>query len=334
MFHRVTRNHLYHIARGSALAGAGVLCLALVSFTQPVRAASNQQTAYDTKKGNIAISPAEKELVLGSGLLQATSNVVITNNTDQDLDATIRAVNFRALNENGGVTRDQAGVTAGKYSLASWVKLPEGNLVHLPRGQATTIPVVVDNRKDMAPGGHYGAIVVTTSTLPAANGSKVNLKQELVSLMFVKKIGGESYGLRLSSVKVKEAQAALPSIVSTRFASTGNVHVVPRGYITLSDPKGKIVAKGILNPESQLILPDMSRTYDTSLQTLVKSTMSGTYKVTVYYRHDGESKFTVQTLAYQKGSWLVRHKTVLIITGVICLILLLFIQLYRTKKRQ
>lgn len=290
----------------------------LLAGTPPVSAAN--QPVKPPSTGGITISPTLKELVISSGLVEARTTIVLTNHTGRDLSAIIRVVDFSALNESGGVSFGEVGRPVGKYALANWMVLPAGSQVALPNDQSTAVPLNVENRSDLAPGGHYGAVVVTASTSAGATAN-VNFKQELVSLVFVKKLGGEQYGLQLQSLTADERNA-MPNAVTIRFASTGNVHVVPRGYVTVADLQGKVVAKGLINPESTLVLPGTARQFVTLLQPIASSKIAGRYTVTAYYRYEGQNQFSSKSIYIYAWRWPLTLLVFVVIT-IVALTLLL-----------
>lgn len=282
----------------------GLILVILGCGALPAAAATDQKVEPNpspvSARGGITISPTLKELTLSSGLIEANSTIVLTNNTGRDLSATLKPVDFRSLNDYGGVSFGQAGLPVSKYALAKWIVLPGGNTVQLPNGKSTNVLTSIQNRTDLSPGGHYGAIVVQVGTSPNAKGYKVNFKQELVSLIFVKKLGGEHYGLQIESLSAKKGSVH-PEEVYLRFRSTGNVHVVPRGYVTVTDPKGVVISKGIINPESTLVLPGTSRAFTTTMQTVGKSQRTGRYTITAYYRHSEQSQFSTKSIYVNNG---------------------------------
>ena len=294
-----------------------ILVLTLIAATiflaGALPASAVQQPLDPPPTGGITISPTLKELVLSSGLVEARTTIVLTNSTGRDLTANIRTVDFDTLSQSGGVSFGQAGLPLTKYALANWMVLPGGNQVALPNGQSVQVPLKVENRSDLAPGGHYGAVVVTASTSAGASSNNVNFKQELVSLLFVKKLGGEQYGLQLQSLSADE-RGARPNTATLRFRSTGNVHVVPRGYVTVADLRGKIVAKGVINPESTLILPGTARQFVTQLQPIANSKIPGRFAVTAYYRLEGQNQFSSKSIYIYAWRW---PLTLLIIVGIV-----------------
>lgn len=287
------------------------------------------QAAVTSSVKGISISPPLKQVTLGPGLLEATTDVTVKNTTGWDLKGSVELVDFQALNEFGGVSLDQVGAPVTKYSLAHWMHLPEGSTLSIANGQSATIPVTIENTKDLAPGGHYGAVVLSVNTAGQASNS-VGLKQELVSLLFVNKSGGDVYGLQLLSLEPNH-KGSIPQDVTLRFKSTGNVHVVPRGYIEVTDPRGVLVAKGIINPESTLILPGTARQFVTIMQPVANSSASGRYKITAHYRYDGQDKYSTESLYFTRGSgasWL----KIGLITGLVLLIASLF-YVFKVRRR-
>lgn len=276
----------------SALIVVGLL------IAPPVSAATN---ATSPSQGGITISPSQKEITLSSGLLVASTTVTLTNNTAAGIVGTVKILDFKTLDDTGGLLFSQAGVSLSKYGLANWMTLPNGTTINILSGKSVDIPVHIDNRADLSPGGHYGAVVVTLGAPPATGTSnKATFKQELVSLLFIKKLGGEIYSLQLQSL-IADSQNHMPSTVTTRFKNSGNVHVVPRGYVTVTDNSGKVLAKGTINPDSTLVLPGTTRQLATTLQPIATSHQTGHYKVTAYYRYDDQQSFTISSI-YTQGS--------------------------------
>lgn len=275
-------------------------------------------SAAESKPG-ITISPVQKELVVSSGLVEATTNVVVTNNTGKNLVGSIRLVDFKTLNETGGLLFSQAGVPSEKYGLANWMTLPNGEVINVLNGQSATIPVHITNRADLAPGGHYGAVIVTLGTAGQTEGSRTAFKQELVSLILVKKLGGEDYGLLLDSMKVDRG-TDVPSAVTLKFSAGGNTHVTPRGYVTVADSRGKVISKGTINAESTALLPGTSRQMITLVNRISETRAPGRLKVTAYFRNDEQKDFTQHSIYINSFNWQMVVLGALLLTGVVALL--------------
>lgn len=283
----------------SRILAVTVLCLillvsvGLITSTRSVSALSG-----------LTISPPLREITLGSGLLEASTDLTLQNNSDQTIRASLQLVDLRALGEYGGNSLDKAGLT-NKYDLANWLALPGGDTVVIASKQTVRVAVKIANRSDLAPGGHYGAIVITSSPENTSVKTQVSLNQQIVSLLFIKKLGGEVYGLELESSTFKQSADKktydIPQVITTKFKNTGNVHVVPRGYVEVADPGGKLIAKGIINQDSLNILPGSSRKYVTTLQSVAQANKSGLYKVITYYRYDDQKDFKQFSETFRYG---------------------------------
>jgi hypothetical protein len=276
----------------------------------------------------LTVSPPLKEITLGPGLIETATYVTIQNNTGQIVRAHLQLVDLKALGIYGGTSLDKAGLS-DKYDLADWMSLPGGDTVIIASGQTVNVKVDITNRDDLSPGGHYGAVVITSSSADSGVKSDVDISQQLVSLMFIKKLGGEQYGLNLD--QLSHQGSAIPDKLTTRFNSTGNVHVTPRGFIEVTDPAGKLVAKGILNPDSSIILPGSSRQFVTLLQPVATSNKAGRYKITVHYRYDGQQNFSTESIYFTHGNPLLHT---LAIAGSAILFVTVAVLILRTTRRK
>ena len=313
-----------------SVAGYSILLLAIivsVISSSPLAYAATFLKSPDSNTG-ITISPTQKEIIIDSGLITADTSVMLTNNTGSRLIGSIKLLDFKTLDETGGLFLAQTGSTK-TYGLANWMTLPNGDVVNIAEGQSTMIPIKIANRADLAPGGHYGAMVVTFGSPSTTGDGKANFKQQLVSLLFVKKRGGEEYGLQLTSLTANKP-GGLPTAAILNFKSTGNVHVSPRGYVVLADPKGMIVAKGTINIESTLILPGTNKSFESYLQNIGSSNQVGRYKLTAYYRYDEQNEFSQSTIYVNRARSV---KPIIIIIGLTTLISITFWQIWRIYGR-
>ncbi len=277
-------------------------------------------------KDNLTLSPPLKEIVLGPGLVETTADISLTNNTSYPVVADVKLVDLKALGEFGGSDLSKAGLP-DKYDLANWMSLPDGNKLNIGANKTAVVKVNIANRKDLAPGGHYGAAIITTTPVGTSN-KDVSLNQQLVSLMFIKKTGGENYDLHLDSM-TPNAWSKLPESIKLDFRNDGNVHVVPRGFVEIRDPKNNLVAKAILNPDSMYILPEKDRSLTSIFQhTSEGKHISGKYSITAYYRHDGTDKFSTVTTHFNYGSNWGKLKYILV-----PIVVLLAIGMYVFKRK-
>lgn len=239
----------------------------------------------------ITISPPLQKVNIIPGTNQETVNFTLTNNEAFPQVIQLKTADFNSLNDSGGLlfvgTSPQQ--LKQEYGLAKWLVLPSTNIVAPPH-QAVPVSVLVQNRPDLAPGGHYGALLFYLGNNGSSRG-QVNITPVATALLFVTNLNGATYRLDLQSVQSPHSFFKLPTSVSFRFYNKGNTFLTPRGFITLTDPHGKLVAKGIINAASSLILPQTVRNYAVPLQTVALSKGVGNYTLTVNYRFDGLNQY-------------------------------------------
>lgn len=282
---------------------------------------NSAQAAEPTPRrvGGITISPAFQEITVSNETPAATYTFSVTNNTSEPYELALSAVDFGTLDESGGVLflgNAQKSIHY-RYGLARWVSLERDRIVVEPK-KTEKVPLTIINKESLGPGGHYGAILVTP-TDTGERPTKVQINQVLSSLLFVKKQGGEIYNLGLRSYEVKTRLFTAPNAVDLRFQNGGNVHVVPRGVVTMTDPTGRLVKKGFINPGSAMVLPETFRRVSVSLDPVATAWMPGKYTVDIAYRYDGEADTQTRTVSfiYVNGWYLIAAFAMLIGLGFI-----------------
>lgn len=251
------------------------------------------------KQPGFLVSPYFQEINIQKDQTSASFSVDVRNNTGSPAVFRVSVLDFGTLDESGGVAF--LGSTDNlKYSLASWVSLSNDTLVLKP-GETQTVKGMVENRESLSPGGHYGAIFFKIED----GGNEMNAKNDLVafnpsfaSLLFARKVGGETYGLNLNNVDFAKGFFVLPSRIKLRFQNAGNVHVIPRGTAEISDPLGRQVAKNIINNESSIILPETFRVFPGTFRQTAPSVIPGRYSLIVKYRYDGKDDFAAERINF------------------------------------
>jgi hypothetical protein len=248
----------------------------------------------------VTISPPFREVVLQPDRPTAQFNLTVRNDTAVTQAFRLTVQDFGSLDESGGVAflGTKASDLEYKYGLAGWL-IPGTDSISLEPGQTRKVNLTIENRSSLTPGGHYAAVLLTSQSSPE-NGQKprVVIKQVLSSLVLVKKVGGEVYGLALDRIEVASNLLKPPDKLKLRFQNSGNVHVVPRGTVELKDPRGHIVNKGLINPESTWILPESFRLYSSSLRQTNAAWLPGRYTLEVKYRYDGKADFETSSRTF------------------------------------
>jgi len=247
--------------------------------------------------GGVTIAPPFQEITILQGQSSLPQSFSVSNNSDNPVTFTLKAVDMGALDDTGGVAF--SGLTANyqqKYGLAKWVQLDQPS-VSIEAHMSQAVPFTIINDDTLSPGGHYGAIVITFNQQSTAGSNAVGLNPQAATLLFVHKVGGDIYKLNFANGAGSTSWWELPKQLTIKLRNDGNVHVVPRGVVTLIDPHGHVIGRGIINPESSLILPEHTRDYTIVWQQVKRVMWPGTYTAKVDYRFDGSDAF--QTAEYK-----------------------------------
>lgn len=303
------------------------IAMAFTLFQERVFAEGNIQ--------GLSISPMFQEVSLDANNKDdriKTFPIDVSNTTDSLITLRLSLFDFGSLDESGGVAFLGAEENfEKKYSLASWMSL-DRDAIALGPGEKQTVIVSVENRESLSPGGHYGAIIFKTeknsneSNEDGSHAANIAVNQSFASLIFVKKVNGAIYDLALKDYEMKKNWFQLSDTLRIRFQNKGNTHVVPRGLVTIADPLNRMVKKGVINPESAIILPEIFRTYPVEIKSVARAFIPGWYTISIQHRYDGKDDFTVQS-----ESFFYIPPIVIFVPVIIGLLVLVLIKRKRTK---
>lgn len=247
-------------------------------------------TAPIAQAAGFTVTPMIQEVTLEEGEAAETYTTTVTNETTALATFELSVIDFGSLDESGGVAFVGAtGVLEEKYALASWMQ-PETNELTIGPGETGSVKVRIENRESLSPGGHYGALVFKSTSAARPDVPSVAINQIFSSLVLVKKTGGAKYGLTLASLDRPERWFTFDRTVVPRFRNPGNVHVIPRGEVRVTDPLGRLVYRGILNEGSAIILPETFREYPFKLFSVERAFIPGRYSFDFSYRYDGREE--------------------------------------------
>lgn len=289
--------------------------------------------ALDRKKsGGLTITPALQHLVVNGDQGTQEGTFSVQNDSDQAATFELSTVDMGTLDDTGGLIF--SGLPQDyqkKHGLANWVQLPQTTL-DIAAGKVATVRFNIKNDVSLSPGGHYGAIIVKQANRQAGADKQVSLSPQAASLLFLLKRGGEIYQLTLQNIKAPHSAWRLPTKVELPFKNEGNVHLVPRGVVSLKNMRGAEVARGVINPESSMVLPERTRTLYVSFDKNAKVTWPGRYTVEVLYRYDGQENFSRHTQVFYAANLRV---LLILASSLVALITITYLfrrQLWRATK--
>lgn len=253
-----------------------------------------------TQQG-INITPSTQNITLESHQPVYRATLILTNRAASRVDLEMSAQDFGGVDEGGGLLflGTNPNEKWDAHRLVDWIDIKPKKFKLDPQEQ---IEVIVEIRNDnsLGPGGHYAAIIATVAS--KEEKSFIAINQSLSSLMFINKIGGESYGIEAKNIEPQAAWWGQVEEVSTRLANTGNAHVVPRGTISVHDPFQRPVASGFINRESTILLPGTGDTFKASLEQVNPPLWPGNYTLVLAYRYDGQDAvYTAEQKVFSLG---------------------------------
>lgn len=279
-----------------------ILSLKFVFFLlllQPVTQNLKPNNAY-AQSNTLTVTPQLTSLDLATD--DPETLIYYKNSSSTPIELTLSVQDVKELEDRNPVGILDAKEAANyKYSLSSWVTLERQTLLLNP-GEERTVKVTIAEEK-LSPGGHYGTILAEIRQ--KEGNEKIKLKGVIASLLFVRAdTGNEVEEAKVGYFGADISGIAFPKSFIMRFQNIGNVELIPYGTIEVKSGKGTIVARGIINEDSLITLPEAIRRYDIPVTKLDGLLLPGKYKATLNL-HYGKSnkKITLTTDIITQGSF-------------------------------
>ncbi len=241
----------------------------------------------------VSVEPFLSDLVFEPGETEKPFTITLSNDSPSDVHFSAFAVDFGSLDISAGTAfLGAARDIEQSYDRASWIAL-ESDSVTVPAGGTAELRGRLVNTPDLAPGGHYGSILFDAGNPDVLRSGPANiaLEQRISALVFMKKMGGERYGMEFVSSSMDRDIFGSVRSMRLAFRNMGNVHIVPRGRSDLLDPRGRLVAKGIVNEDSSIVLPGATRDIVVKMRPVMTAWVPGVYTLRLGYRYDGLEAF-------------------------------------------
>ncbi len=235
-----------------------ILCAFLTHSLFVKSAAAQTATGY-------TIDPAYQEVVIEADEPEkavVTTTVTLTNSTPEAATFEVFAIEFPDTQHFGSFQNTDFTTIARQEVLA--VRFNADRFV-VSAGGTHTVTLRIENRTDLRPGGTYVSIILRQVVQPAAGVQPV--VPALASQLLIRKKGGEVRNMSLTKVTGigRLVQTDTPATLSLIFMNEGNVHLVPRGSVVITDLLNRVVAQGIVNDGSLYVLPGRQRVIPVTL---------------------------------------------------------------------
>jgi hypothetical protein len=221
-----------------------------------------------SNRGNqmsLTLTPPLIQISIAPGSPEWKSSLRLVNGNPYPITIYARVVPFTPDGETGNPKFASFSETENlPGTLSSWVKVPKDPIVI--RGDSTAeIPFSILVPADAPPGGHYAAILVGTEPEIKKGTSAVSIGSMLASLILVRVPGEVIEKGDIRDFYVTDSVVDTPKATFViRFENSGNVHIVPRGEISIKNMWGKERGKILINDGDNFgnVLPNSTRKFE------------------------------------------------------------------------
>ena len=221
----------------------------------PVVQANNQQL----NETNITFSPIKFDLNVDPGQT-STHQVVIENKGAEPLTYFVNVADIETINENGDAVFSEAPLNS-KYSIAGWIRAPKTQVTIDP-GSSEAFSFSIAVPKDAEPGGHFGAVFITTTPPTQTNGTGSRVIARTGPVVLVRVAGDAVESLSIESLKTDNSiYENGPVSIEARLRNAGSVHLTPAGDIVVRNMFGNEVSRESFNTSALSVLPNSVRKF-------------------------------------------------------------------------
>lgn len=220
-------------------------------FNTPVHA--QEKSTYA-----LSLEPAYQEVEIPEDAEIVETSITLKNDSDTLQQVEFFAFDFQQTDHFGSIGL-LAGLTENyPHTLASFVTFETDTTVIEPHSEQT-VTIRIENRASLSPGGHYAALITRLIQEDATSEQKI--VPAISSLLLVRKHGGDQVHLSLKNVDWQTSwlTTTIPKKITATFENQGNIHVIPRGTVTVTDFFGTVVYQGTINESSSYVLPGTIR---------------------------------------------------------------------------
>jgi hypothetical protein len=254
-------------------------------------------SAADNPNGvTFTISPAlvDKKVKPGQSF---DITLTLTNHSQKAQPFKAYTKNFAAKSLDGQVTFGDENITS--FAASTWISLDQPSIL-LPPGGKQSVVATITVPTNAEPGGHYASVLFEQMVQDVpSQSSHVAIAARLAALIFLTVDGdireagqilGATPGSACSAVvcgfKAPRFLDVGPVPFSFIFSNTGNVHVRPKGTITIYQGKQKVATLPI---EDRAVLPNSQRIFETKWDRVV---LSGHYTAKLHLVY-GSKNYTL-----------------------------------------
>ncbi len=217
-------------------------------------------------------------------------------------------------------------ILSKKYSASSWIAVVPDAFIVSP-GTSQTLNYYLQVPLDARPGGRYAAVVYEPQELIGVQGTGAGVETRLGSL-FILRVSGDV----LENATVEKFQAPGfaeygPVSLITEIKNLSDVHIKPKGIITIKNMFGQIMETQPL-PEHN-IFPEAVRKFENSVG---KKYLAGRYTAELQATYGINNNLTLYaTTNFFVFPWKIAG--IVLLAGILAILLVLYIKKRKEEKK-
>jgi hypothetical protein len=228
-------------------------------------------------EGGITVTPATMTLSLPKGAKTEQGSITISNSYSTGI-----VLHFAFA---------QAVRTPGSdKSALDNLTITPADVTVAPKTTATEVITLTDS-SSLAPGSQQIELIMTEQAVPGAQN--VSVVPSIRLPLIVVKQDGAVTSFSAAAENTPNFSLSIPSSVAVRVKNTGNMLAIPRGFVSVTDPRGREVSKGVLNTSSLAVAPGAELKLETPMILVDHPWPPGPYHVHVSYGIGGGLPATV-----------------------------------------
>lgn len=271
--------------------------------------------------GDFVVGPGRYEASIRPGESR-TVNVLLTNRTGIDRRFDVE-VEDTAGSSDGSESVVLLGDDRGPFSVKDFISAPAFSF-HLRHGERARLPVTITIPPDAEPGGFYGSVLVTTTSLKPEESNEAGFAaarspviQRIGMLVFITVPGDVNQEGVLRDVSLQPDQRWFekgPINFLITYENTGDVHLNPYGEISITNMSGEEV--GFVELEPWFAMPQSVRLREVTWN---REMLYGKYTATVLLNRGYDDIIDEKTVTF----WIVPWK--FIVVGLLGIFIVLFL---------
>lgn len=188
----------------------------------------------------------------------AEGTLKVINDTDHDLTFTATVKDFIVENNIGTPVFLPNNSLSNIYSAAAWIGVTPDTFT-IKSHAKQDLNYFIQVPKNARPGGHYAAVLYSPATNVKVEGTGATVNTQAGSLFYVTVNGPVKESASVTKFFANAFQEYGPVKISSQIKNSGDLHIRPNGYVTVSDMLGR---KAVLPLSEFNIFPQAARDYE------------------------------------------------------------------------